>query len=50
MAVHQSVWGNKIKLLHGGEVCKEYAPYQDATYEELKNNSKKELINKLIKL
>lgn len=50
MVVHQHVWGDRIKLLHGGEVCKEYAHYKDATYSDLENNNKKELIDKLIKL
>jgi len=50
MVVHQQVWGDRIKLLHGGEVCKEYAPYVDATYNDLSNNNKTELIDKLLKL
>ena len=49
MAIHNIKWGDRLKILHGGEICKEYAPYLDATYEDLDNN-KEELVNKLIKL
>ena len=49
MAVHNIKWGDKLKILHGGEICKEYAPYVSATYKDLDNN-KEELVNKLIKL
>jgi hypothetical protein len=50
MVVHNIKWGDNLKSLHGGEVCKEWAPYKNATYSDLENNNKKELINKIINL
>ncbi len=49
MVAHNKKWGDKLKILHGGEICKEYAPYVNATHNDLDNN-KKELVDKLIKL
>lgn len=50
LVIHNKIWGDNLKILKGGEICKEYASYKNATYDELKFNNKKELINKLIKL
>jgi len=52
LVVHHKIWEDKIKILHGGELCKEYAPFLDASYDDLETTpiKKMELINKLLKL
>tara|TARA_R110001592_G_scaffold161118_2_gene393612 strand:- start:1473 stop:2357 length:885 start_codon:yes stop_codon:yes gene_type:complete len=49
---HHKIWKDRIKILHGGELCREYAPFSNATYDDLEStpNKKKKLINKLLKL
>jgi len=39
-------WKDRLKILHGGELCKEYAPFSEASYQDLDNTP--ELKNKLI--
>ena len=52
LVTHYEKWGSRLKILHGGELCKEYAHFSDATYNDLEStpNNKKILINKLLKL
>lgn len=50
MAVHNQVWGDKLKSLHGSEICREYCDFKQASYDELEitPNKKIDLINKLL--
>ena len=52
LVTHHKKWGDRFKILHGGEICKEYAPFQDASNQDLHINSKSKhlLINKLLEL
>lgn len=52
MVVHNTIWGDRLKALHGSEICREYVDFKTATYQELNNTPDKKniLINKLIKL
>ena len=52
MVIHHQKWGDRIKLLRGGEICKEYAPFSVATSKDLctSPHMKNELVNKIHKL
>ena len=52
LVTHYNKWGKNIKILHGGELCKEYAPFSDASYDDLENNptNKNILINKILNI
>jgi hypothetical protein len=52
MVVHNMKWGDRLKILYGGEVCNEYAPYARASMDDLEQtpNMKNKLINKLTNL
>lgn len=52
MVAHNQKWGNKFKILHGGEVCKEYADFSLATLEDLYTSpdNKNKLVTKLCSL
>lgn len=52
LVIHHKIWGDKLKTLHGGEICKEYTDMQTASYSELENNpiKKNQLIQKLLEL
>jgi hypothetical protein len=41
-----------MKILKGGELCKEYAPFSEATQKDLHTNpdEKNKLIEKILKL
>ena len=46
LVTHYEKWKDRLKILHGGELCKEYAPFSEASYQDLDNTP--ELKNKLI--
>lgn len=52
MVVHNTVWGDRLKALHGSEICKEYVDFKTASYDELESSPDKKniLINKLLNL
>ena len=52
LVVHHNKWGDKIKTLHGGEICREYVDFSQASYNDLEStpNKKNELVNKLLNL
>jgi len=52
LTVHYDKWGDKIKTLHGGEICREYVNFPQASYDELETTPEKknELVNKLLNL
>lgn len=52
IVVHNMKWKDRLKLLHGGEVCKSYAPFLNASYAELENSPEKKniLIDKLLQI
>jgi hypothetical protein len=52
MVVHNQIWRDKLKSLHGSEICREYCDFKQADYNELENtpNKKVELINKLLNI
>ena len=52
LVTHHQKWGDKIKILKGGELCKEYAPFSVATSEDLctSPHMKNELVNKICKI
>ena len=52
MVTHNIKWGDKLKSLHGSEICREYCDFKQASYNELESTptKKKELINKLLNL
>ena len=49
---HHIKWGDNLKILKGGEICKEYANFSLANQKDLHTipDSKNELINKLCNL
>lgn len=49
MVVHHTVWQDRLKALHGSEICKEYVDLKTADYTELETTPEKkyELIKKL---
>ena len=52
MVVHNTIWGDKLKSLHGSEICRKYCDFKQANYNELETtpNKKIELINKLLNI
>lgn len=52
IVTHNTVWKDKLKSLHGSEICREYCDFKQASYDELEltPNKKLELINKIISL
>lgn len=52
LATHYQKWGDRIKILKGGELCEEYAPFSEATQKDLHTNpnEKNKLIEKILKL
>tara|TARA_R110000796_G_scaffold146087_1_gene262774 strand:- start:1326 stop:2198 length:873 start_codon:yes stop_codon:yes gene_type:complete len=52
IATHNTIWKERLKFLHGAEICQQYGDYKKASYKELNFNSDKkiELINKLLNL
>lgn len=50
LVIHNKIWGNRLKALHGGEICKEYTDFNTASYSELENDptKKNQLIQKLL--
>ena len=46
--VHSKMWGNRLKILRGGELLKEYGNFENADDSELTGNldNKNELIKK----
>lgn len=52
MVVHSTVWKERLKALHGSEICKEYVNFYTATYDELESTpiKKENLVNKLLTL
>jgi hypothetical protein len=52
MVVHNQIWGDRLKSLHGSEICREYCDFKQADYNELENTptKKQELINKLLNI
>ena len=52
MVTHHQIWGDKLKSLHGGEICKKYVDFKTAQYTELETTptKKENLIKKLLKL
>lgn len=50
MVTHNIIWGDKLKSLHGSEICREYCDFKQAKYSELETTPSKkiELINKLL--
>jgi len=52
MIIHNLKWGDKLKSLHGSEICREYVDFPQASYDELEitPEKKNELIHKLLNL
>lgn len=52
MVVHNTVWRDRLKALHGSEICKKYVDFKTATYDELNTTPDKKniLINRLLQL
>ena len=52
MVTHNIKWGDKLKSLHGSEICKEYCDFKQASYGELEATplNKNKLINKLLNI
>ena len=52
MVTHHQIWGDKLKCLHGGEICKSYVDFKTAQYTELETTptKKEKLVKKLLKL
>tara|TARA_R110002167_G_scaffold12641_6_gene53638 strand:- start:482 stop:1378 length:897 start_codon:yes stop_codon:yes gene_type:complete len=52
LATHYQKWGDRIKILKGGELCKEYASFPLATQTDLCTfpDDKNQLIEKILKL
>lgn len=52
MVVHNQTWGDRLKSIHGSEICREYCDFKQADYNELENTptKKQELINKLLNI
>lgn len=52
LMTHYQKWGDRMKILKGGELCKEYAPFSEATQKDLHTNpdEKNKLIEKILKL
>lgn len=52
LVTHNKIWGDNLKVLHGGELCKKYTNFQTASYSELETSptKKQQLIQKLLKI
>jgi hypothetical protein len=52
MVTHNSVWDDRLKTLHGGELCRDYCDFPQASYNELDTTltNKEKLIQKLLLL
>jgi hypothetical protein len=52
MVVHNTIWQDKLKSLHGAEICREYCNFPQASYDELEitPEKKNKLVNKLLNL
>lgn len=52
MVTHNLKWKDKLKSLHGSEICREYVNFPQASYDELETTPEKknELIDKLLNL
>lgn len=52
LVTHNNIWGDRLKSLHGSEICKEYCDFKQASYNELESTpiKKKELVDKLLNL
>ena len=52
MTTHHTKWGDRLKSLHGSEICREYCDFKQASYDELETtpDKKNELILKLLTL
>ena len=52
IVTHNTIWKDKLKSLHGSEICKQYCDFKQASYDELEitPDKKIELINKLLQL
>jgi len=52
MVTHNIIWRDRLKSLHGSEICREYCDFKQANYNELEPNpiKKTELINKLLNI
>lgn len=52
IVTHNTIWKDRLRLLHGGELCRQYADYQLATYDDLEQTSdkKNKLIQKLLNI
>ena len=48
--VHNKYWGDRLKILSGGEILKENGEFKDALIEELENNKdQRDILNERIK-
>jgi len=52
IVAHNKIWGDRLKSLEGGELCRQYCEFPVASYDELEQNQEKKkiLINKLLEL
>lgn len=52
MVTHNTVWGDKLKTLYGGELCRNYCNFPQSSYDELDITpiNKEKLIEKLLSL
>jgi hypothetical protein len=52
IVTHNQIWGDRLKSIHGSEICREYCDFKQADYNELENTptKKQELINKLLNI
>jgi hypothetical protein len=52
MVTHNVMWKDKLKSLHGSEICRSYCDFKQADYNELENTPDKKmlLINKIVNL
>ena len=52
ITAHNHIWKDKLKSLHGAEICKEYCDFKQAFYDELETTplKKNKLVNKLLNI
>jgi len=52
IVVHSMKWGDRLKSLHGSELCKEYVDFKTASYDEFETtpNKKNQLVQKLLQI
>ena len=52
MVTHNLIWRDKLKSIHGSEICREYCDFPQSNYSEFQPNpiKKTELINKILNL